>query len=404
MNKNIWIINQYAGSPIYGMNYRSYYIAQEFRKKGFNVTIFSGSYSHLFHTYPKVTGLFTQENHHGINYVWVKLRKYKSSKSVGRLLSMFEFMLKLNLFKYKSLPKPNKIIISSLSILPVITAIKFSRKLKIDYIFEIRDIWPLTLIEVGGFSKYNPLVLYLGFLEKLGYKKASHVVSVLPNADKHMVTKGMAQCKFRYIPNGILLDELANPEPLSSAELHLIPKDKFIVGYTGTIGIANALDYFFEAAIALRDENKIHFVLVGNGGEIESFKKLIQKNDLKNITFIPAINKIKIQSMLSNFDLCFIGANKHPIYRFGVSANKIFDYMYSGKPVIYAIESSNDPIKESGCGISIKAADSKEIKNAILKIKNLSKEERELMGNRGKEYVIKYHSYSNLIDKYIKII
>ena len=91
-NKNIWIINQYTGSSYYGMNYRSYYLAKEFVQNGHSVTIFAGSYSHLFTNLPKVKGCFTKETIDNINYIWVKTPKYKSSKSVGRVFNMLIFM------------------------------------------------------------------------------------------------------------------------------------------------------------------------------------------------------------------------------------------------------------------------------------------------------------------------
>jgi len=91
--KNIWIINQYTGSPHYGMNYRSYYLAKELVSEGDSVTVFAGSYSHLFSHYPKTDGLFTKESIDDIDYIWVKTPKYKSSKSIGRVFSMLVFMI-----------------------------------------------------------------------------------------------------------------------------------------------------------------------------------------------------------------------------------------------------------------------------------------------------------------------
>ena len=117
MKKNIWIVNQYTGSPYYGMNYRSYYMAKEFVEQGHTVKIFSGSYSHLFVNLPKTNGVFTDEIIDDIHYTWVKTPKYKSSKSIGRVWNMLVFMFKLfciNIFKRD---KPDVIIVSSLFIL-----------------------------------------------------------------------------------------------------------------------------------------------------------------------------------------------------------------------------------------------------------------------------------------------
>ncbi len=385
------------------MNFRSYYLAKEFIKDGSEVTIFSGSFSHLFSKPPKVNSSFTKESIDGINYLWVKTPKYEVSKSFKRLLSMLIFSLKLFLFNPFSLKKPDVIIISSLSLFPILNAYLWSKILKCQLIFEVRDIWPLTLIELGNVSKYNPLVLILGAIEKLGYKKADYVVSLLPKAKEHMLQKGLNSEKFIYIPNGIDLQELQHPEPLPQKVIDQIPQNRFIVGYAGALGIANALEYFLEAAVLLQKHDKIHFVLVGNGSEKERLITYVQEHQLQNVTFIEAITKKQVQSMLQYFNICYIGWHHYPLYRFGISANKLFDYMYAQKPIVHSIEAGNDPIAESGCGLSVAPEAPQEIANAILKLYHLNNDERNALGLKAKEYVTQYHSYTTLAMRYKKL-
>lgn len=402
--KNIWIINQYTGSSYYGMNYRSYYLAKEFVSKGHEVTIFSGSYSHLFTHYPKTKGLFTKEHIAGISYIWVKTPQYKSSKSIGRVFNMFMFMINLTFFNIFKVKKPDTIIVSSLSLFPVLNAYLWSKIFKIDFIFEIRDIWPLTLIEVGGFSKWHPLVLFLGFFEKLGYKKAKYVVSLLPHAKAHFLSRGMQEDKFKYIPNGINLDEVENYEDTSIEIDDLIPKDKFIIAYVGTLGIANALDTFIESAIALRDKPKIHFVLVGKGGEKKALEKKALEQKLINITFIPPVPKIQVQGVLKRFDICYIGLKKEKLFHFGVSPNKLFDYMYASKPILFAIETKESLVNVAGGGISIPSENVKALSKAILSFEQMSQDELRTLGENAKRYVVENHTYNSLSEKYLELV
>ncbi len=403
MQKTIWIINQYAGSPHHGMNFRSYYLAKELLKQGENVTIFSGSFSHLFSKPPQVNSTFTKESIDGINYIWVKTPKYEASKSFKRLFSMLLFSFKLFFFNPFSLKNPDVIIISSLSLFPILNAYLWSKLLKTKLIFEVRDIWPLTLIELGNVSKHNPLVLILGALEKLGYKKADYVVSLLPKAKEHMIKKGLDENKFIYIPNGINLQELQNPQPLEPHVIDQIPQNKFIVGYAGTLGIANALEYFLQAALLLKNQSDIHFVLVGNGSEKESLVNYTKTKQLHNITFIEAIEKKQIQSMLQYFDICYIGWHHYPLYRFGISANKLYDYMYAQKPILHSVDAGNDPIAEAECGISVAPENTQEITNAILEFYHMNDDQRASLGKKAKAYVIKHHSYETLALKYKKL-
>ena len=401
---NIWIINQYAGSPYYGMNYRSYYLAKAFVQKGHKVQLFASSFSHLFKHLPQTKGTFTDELVDGINYTWVKTPSYHNSKSITRIANMLIFMFKLFFFKTSSRPRPDIIIISSLSLFPVINAVLWSRRLKVPFIFEVRDIWPLTLVELGSVSAKHPLVKFLGWIEKLGYQKASCVVSVLPNALPHMLSKGLTKKKFVHIPNGVDLNEAQNNQPLSRETKAKIPRDKFIVGYVGTLGIANAMQYLLNTAKTVQEHNKIHFVIVGNGGEKSTLKDFVKKEQLDNVTFIDAINKTEVQSMLSIFDICYIGWHKKEIYRFGVSANKLFDYMYSAKPILHSISIENDIVAQAKCGISVPAEDTEAIAHAVISLSNTSPEALTSMGLNARHYVEKHHSYTNLAQQYLDTI
>jgi len=404
MQKNIWIINQYTGSPHYGMNYRSYYLAKKFIEEGNSVTIFSGSYSHLFNNFPKINGMFTEEIIEKINYIWIRTPKYNTSKSIGRIWNMLVFMFKLFFIDISKYQKPDIIIISSLSLFPIFNAYIWSKILKVDFIFEVRDIWPLTLIDVGNMSRYHPLVIFLGWFEKLGYKKAKYIVSLLPNAKEYMMSRGMKENKFRYIPNGINLEEVENYQEVSDELKKLLPKNKFIVGYVGTLGIANALEYFLEAAKKLKDNSEIHFLLVGKGGEKNKLQEYCKVHQLSNVTFIDPIPKIQVQGMLKLFDMCYIGWHNKHIYKYGISANKIFDYMYSARPILHSISIKSDIVKDAQCGISIKSEDSESIKESILKLSVMNKNKLERMGENGKKYVISNHSYGNLTKLYGELI
>jgi glycosyltransferase involved in cell wall biosynthesis len=369
-----------------------------------NVTIFSGSYSHLFSEYPKTEGLFTKEKIDDVNYIWVKTPKYKNSKSIGRIISMLVFMVNLFFFNIFNMKKPDIIIISSLSLFPVINAYIWSKIFKIEFIFEVRDIWPMTLMELGNISKFHPLVLLLSWFEKFGYKKAKYVVSVLPNAKEHMISQGMKENKFKYIPNGVNLEEVENYEEIPTSIQQNIPQNKFIVGYVGTLGIANAMQYFFEVVLKLKDNKQIHFIIVGKGGEKKNYKEYCQVNKLENVTFIEQIPKIQVQGILKYFDLCYIGWHNKNIYKYGISANKLFDYMYSATPILHSISIENDIVQDANCGIRVDAEDSEKIKEAIISMSLKKPEELKAIGQNGKTYVIEHHTYANIAKKYITLM
>lgn len=397
MPKNVWIINQFAGNPESGWGERHYYLSKKWLRDGYEVKIISGSFNHMFSKLPEIDGQYTLEKYEGTQFCWVKSPTY-DPKSIMRFLSMIIFSLKVLFLPKDKLDKPDIIIVSSMPIFPILSGwilkkIHGAEKL----IFEIRDIWPLTLIHLRGISKWHPLALFIGFFEKFGYRNSDYVVSLLPNAHEHIYTISKNMEKIIIIPNGIS-EDLLREEPLPDEVINLIPKNKFIIGYTGTISLANALEFLVDAARLCKDEKDIYFVLVGSGYLKEKLQKRCK--DLNNIVFIPKIKKDQVQEILSLFDVCFIGRNDTPLFNHGVSSNKYFDYMLACKPIIVSSNRIKDPVELSGCGLIVKPESAEAIKEGLIQLFNTSKQARMRLGEKGMEYVKAHHTYNKLSDKY----
>ena len=401
MSKTIYFINDYAGSRYHGMEFRNYYFAKEFVKLGHKVYIVSASYMHLFKKLPEVKENYTFEEIDGINYVWVKVPKYGESTNKKRVLKWFTFTTKLFFLPLSKMDKPDVIIASPMAPFLVLPAYKLAKKFNAKFIYEVKDIWPLSIVELGSISPNNPLIKAMSWCERFAIDKADTVVSSLQNYGEHLTKDLQIKKDFVWINNGIDLDEMQNIKPLSKEIKNKIPKDKFIVGYTGTIGIANALEFLFEAAKNLQEYKDILFVIVGDGKEK---KNLLQNYNLDNILFIEPIEKSQVQSMLELFDICFIGWNKEKLYRYGISANKIFDYMYSAKPILNAFSGNRDVVKIANCGITVEAENSHAIKEGVLELFHMNKDERVKLGQNGKKYVLEHFTYEKLAKKFDKLL
>jgi len=398
--KSIIIINQYIGSPYHGMEYRHYYLAKNLIQQGYKVTLISGSYSHLFSTLPRVKSCFTKENIDEINYIWIKLPKYKSSKSIGRIWNMVYFTWRLRFLKDL---ETSHIIVSSPSLFPIKVAKKWAKKFKSKLFFEVRDIWPLTLVELSNLTSSHPLIKIMRNYETFAYKNCDKVISLLPNAKEYFNKNGMQNDKYLYLPNGI---EIQNTpmRSLSKDILEKIPKDKFIIAYSGTVGIANNLDYLVNVANLLIENKKIHFIILGKGGEKNRLEEKVRELKLKNFTFLDAICKEEVGIFLEKVDVAFISLLKEEIFKFGVSPNKIFDYMYARKPIIWAIEAGNNLVEEAECGVSVLLNNPARLKEVILELHSLSEEALQKLGENGYNFVIKNNSYEALSKKLIRVL
>ncbi len=392
--KNIWFVSQYAGAPTIGMQYRQFLFCTELQKRGHRASIISSKFSHLYNQLPEKT----EQTIEGVYYHWVDTPKYKKSISIGRFWNMLVFAFKILFLNDKNLGVPDLIVVSSPSMLPIVAALRWRKKFRCKVFFEVRDIWPLTLQELGGLSAFHPLVLFMRYFEKMAYKKSDLVLSLLPNSKDHFEDGGMSSNKFRYLPNGVEADKVNSPNENWNWNWDLpLKENDFVIGYGGSIGKANALHYLIDAARKLQTHDNIHFVIVGKGDELSNLKS--QSSDLKNVHFLPPMEKSKFLLTIEKFNLCYIGLEREPLFRFGVSPNKLFDYMMAKRPILFSIDSGNKPVDEAQCGWSVPSGDVNAITQAILEAKQQSKEQLNVLGNNGYNYVIKNHSYTILCDQ-----
>lgn len=401
-NKTIWVLNMTAGKVDSGWGERHYYFSKFWVKKGYDIKIVSGSYNHLFGNQPKVgKEIFTlEEVEKGITFCWVKIPEYDGG-SIFKLWSMLVFAFRILKLTPELLDKPDVILVSSMPIFPIISGWYLKRKYKAKkLIFEIRDLWPLTPMYLKGYSKWHPMVLMMAWVEKFGYRKADKIVSLLPNAHSYINKISKDPTKFAWVPNGIDETLLVN-EGLSEEILLQVPVNKFVIGYTGTMGMANALEYLIEASLLIKDRNDIHFVFVGDGYLKESLQQEVINSN--NVTFIKKINKNQVQAMLSLFDVCFVGRNNTPLFDYGVSSNKFFDYMLSKKPVLVSSNRINDPIELSGGGIIVEPESALAIKKGLLYLYELQEDKRRELGEKGYSYVKENHNFDYLSSRYSEL-
>ncbi|MDY2631882.1 MAG: glycosyltransferase family 4 protein [Clostridium sp.] len=407
---NILLINHYAGSDKHGMEFRPFYMAREWVKNGHDVTIVAADYSHLRKYNPEIDKDFTEEIIEGVRYLWIKTPKY-SGNGVGRIINILTFINKLK-FKARHVSekfKPDAIIASSTYPLDIYPAAKIARISSAKLFFEIHDLWPLTPIEIGGYSPKHPYIMYLQAAEDYAYKNCNGIISILPDADKHIRDRGFSTENYTFVPNGVIInnEEKNSVEEPNIEQITILNnlKDEgyFLVGYTGNHSPANALDTMLKAAEKMKNK-KIKFILVGSGNVKDELIKYSKEHNIDNVVFLDPVKKDAIPFILSKLDVAYMSLRKESLFRFGVSPNKLFDYMMASKPILYSVEASNDPVSDANCGISVKAEDADEVVKALEKFMSLSEEERKVMGKNGKEFVIKNHKYDVLAERFLNAL
>ncbi len=404
---NILILNHYAGSPDYGMEFRPYYLAKEWIKQGHNVRIIGGSFSHLRKIQPLKLGV---EQIDGITYYWVKTLRYKSN-GIMRALSMFQFALKILMHgrKYLGAFTPDVVIASSTYPLDIYPARKYAKHFEGKLVYEVHDLWPLSPMVIGGYSEKHPFIKIMQYAENYAYKHADKVVSLLDKAFPHMQRHGLSADRFVCVPNGFVEDEWTNNVNNKLPDIHtrifnmLKTKYKTIVGFTGGHTASTALNVLIDCATKLQTE-KIAFVFVGQGIQKKQLQTTVQNKGLTNAFFLPAVSKVLIPKVVEQFDICYMGGVHSVLHQYGTSFNKMTDYMLACKPIVMSVDEPDSVVERVGCGLRVEAENPNQATKAILKIANLSESERAEMGRKGYNYAVEHLKYSTLANQFIQSI
>ena len=409
MSKKIWILNHYAIPPNMPGGTRHYDLSQELIKKNFEVTIFSSGFSHEKKDYFKLFKgkPYIVENYGKLKFVWLKTAPYRKN-NYKRILNMLSYLFRI-LTVAHNFSKPEIIIGSLVHPFAVIAAWLLSKKYKAKFIFEVRDLWPQTPIDMGAIKDNGIIAKLMYAWEKFMYRRAEKIIVLLPNAKKYIEGKGISEEKVIWIPNGVNLEQFDKPVQLDPdsdlVQLLRKSKNKFKVIYTGAHGPANGLNVVIEvASILQKNHNEVQFFLIGNGVLKEKLLCDSEKYRLKNIHFFSSIPKKQIPDLLRYADLllhCFAPID---VFKYGISPNKIFDYLAAGKPIIMSVKTSNNIAQEAGAGIAVEPGNPETLAKGILKIKEMSEEERRRLGANGRVYVEKYHSTRVLADILEKIL
>jgi glycosyltransferase involved in cell wall biosynthesis len=380
---NILIVNQYAVSPKQPGITRSFSFARELIARGHQVSIIAAGINH-----------FTQKEEakdleviEGVTFLWVKTPAYQGN-SVKRIINMVSFAQSA-ISRGKTLAPFDLVLGSSPHLLSGLAAQQLAAHWKVPFILEVRDLWPESLIELGNFSRRHPVVLVLERLERFLYRQAAHVISVLPAAQDHLKARG---AKFvTWLPNGVQTDNGISPSKPTHTE-------SFIALYAGAHGLANNLQTVLDAAQILQQRGRtdIEIHLIGDGPQKSALFHQSMQMGLEGVRFKKAVAKNEIHDEMLKADAFLMPLKDSPVFKHGVSPNKLFDYLLMARPIIFGVRSPNNPVQDAQAGITIAPENPLELANALEHLANLTPKERLEMGLRGRQHVIEHYNFTVL--------
>ncbi len=408
MKKRIWIINQFANTNNMPGHTRQFELSNYLSNKGLIVSVFTSDFNLSLRTYLKKDKFlfYKKEILNNVSWIWLSVIKYKKN-NWKRYLNIISFDINLlihifikYIFSLILNKKPSLILASSPQLPASICALIISKIFKIPFIFEVRDLWPIVLVDLGKRNKDNLLIKFLFILEKYLYIYSDAVVVLSKGCIDYVKSKG-AKSVF-YFPNGSNLESFkftTLPKETSSFS----SKRPFKIIYSGAHGIANGLDNVIKAAEYIK-HLPIKIYLIGDGPEKDKLK-LLAKQNKDTVVFNDSIPKSKMPGYLSNSDAILVSLANIDLFKYGVSPNKLFDAYSIGRPVITTIPGLiNSEVEKYDLGVTSIANNPKKLANAIISLYSKPRYIRQKMGKSARKHAETYYSKDLIFSKYYELI
>ena len=403
---NIWLINHYAVPPMYYPLARQTYFAKYLMEMGHDVTIFAASTVHNSDKNLITDGQrWREETVDGVHYVYIKCTDYQDS-GLKRVYNICEFAWKLPSV-CKKFPKPDAIVATSMPPTSCAMGIRLAKKYGCKGVAEIADLWPESIVAYDIAGPKNPAVVVLRWLEKWIYKKSDAVVFTMENAYKYIEERGwekeIPKSKVFYVNNGVDLSLFCyNKENFKTEDVDLDNKNIFKVVYTGSIRKVNNLGLLLDVAKNVKDK-RVRFLIWGDGDELPALKERVKTENISNVIFKGRVDKSYIPSIVSCADLNIAHNMPSPLFRFGISFNKLFDYLAAGKPVLSDFSSGHNPAVLWDAGTEVTEPTAESIAKAIMKFVDMDKKQLKHYSDNALA-AAKEYSFETLTKKLLSII
>jgi glycosyltransferase involved in cell wall biosynthesis len=391
--KTVWLVNQYAIKPDEPGGTRHASLAKHLTQHGWNSYIIAGSILHLENTQRLAPG----ENHRlervgDTRFLWLRNTPY-SGKLLERFRSMLAFTWQLLTSRaVRSLPKPDVIVGSTVHPLAAWAASQLARKFGVPFIFEIRDLWPETLIQTGLISRRSPVAWAMYRLEAHLCSRAARVIFTMRGAETYLREKGVRAEKLRWVPNGVELENFLTRAYREEGIFRFF----FVGSLVPIVALDKVLDGWAHVERKLgRDCPELHFV--GEGPMKQPLSRRCLMLGLEHVHFHPAVAKREIPERCREANAFILTAQDLPgLYRYGISQNKSYDYMAMGRPILMFSGLRDNLVTESGAGISIPSFEPEQIADGIVRMISLPASECARMGMLGRQHVARIHSFERI--------
>lgn len=397
--RNLWIVNHHAALPDGSTGgARHALLGEQLRAHGWETTVLAASSEH-YSGRQRVTGwrLRADQRAGDVSFRWIRVPSYRGN-GPGRIVNMLAFTsLVLMPSMTRGLPRPDSVVGSSVHPLAALAGLVLARRHGVPFFFEIRDLWPETLIQMGALARDGRASRALRALERYLCDSAAKVITTMPSATDYLASLGVDPQKVVWISNGVEVERFSGLTSVApeGRGTHL----DFV--YFGAFGTANALPVLvngFARARRLGLPSNARLRLVGQGPEREKLERLVVDLGVQGAVSIEGpVLRTCIPDLAESADVLVVALLPLALYNYGVSLNKLFEYMASGRPILFAGHARGNPVDEGG-GV-VTTCDPDGVATAMIELAGLSSEERRALGSHNRRVAEDVFSFEVLAAK-----
>jgi colanic acid biosynthesis glycosyl transferase WcaI len=407
----ILYITQYFPPEMGAPAARTAELAQHWGEAGHDVSILTGFPNHPTGVVPlewrsRFHRLAYREKTGRVQVFRTWLWPLPNRKAHERMRNYASFCLSAAL-RGLGVPRPDVIIATSPQILVGLSGWWLGFTKRVPFVFEVRDLWPESLIAVGAGDGHSLLHKSLSGLADFLYQRSEHIVVVSPAFKEHLMKyRDVPSGKISIVQNGVETSLFAPSTADANHRLRqrIGAEGKFLVCYVGTMGWAHGLDTLLDAATQLQTQSpNVLFVLIGEGADKERIKSISQSRRLNNLSFFEQQPRDSIPGFISASDACLVLLKKADVFK-TVIPTKMLEFMSCARPVILGVDGqARQMVEDAGAGIVIEPESSVALAQAIGQLV-ANPELGHALGQRGREYILRNHSRRQTADCYLRVL
>jgi glycosyltransferase involved in cell wall biosynthesis len=380
-------------------------LAREWAQAGHSVTVLTGMPNHptgvIHDGYRR--RVFIEEDYHGVRVVRTWIYAAANRGRVRRSVGYASFAASAVAFGQLFTRRSDVIVATSPQFLCAVAGHLIATLRRTPFVFEVRDLWPESIVAVGALPGDHWLVRGLERVEAHLYRAAEKIVVVTDSFRERLVQRGIDPHKIAVVKNGVDLNRFTPRSRETDLRARLAYGARFVVSYAGTLGMAHALDGVLDVAKSLRDRDDIRFLFVGDGAERERLETRAKTEQLSNVTFLGALPRDAMNEVYATSDVCLVPLRKTALFQ-TVIPSKIFEILAMSRPLVLSVDGEARSIVEaSGGGIFVPPEDVTRMRQAIVTLAS-DRERCTSMGENGRRYVVEAFDRKRLAKEYLTLL